>query len=181
MRSRNGWRLADKMAETPSMTEPAGAGRVPPEGSRQFGVALIAGLIVVVVLTTVVYFIARSGNGAASHALPMGATEQAYVPQVTFTDFNLSRAENFLQQQVTYVAGTVSNNSPRAIVAMDVTLEFHDIPQNVVLRETQRLISADGAPLAAGAQRQFQLSFESIPDDWDRRPPKFIITGLQLQ
>jgi len=163
------------------MAEPAGTGSVAPEGGRQFGVALLAGLAVVLLLTGIVYFIARSGSGASARALPMGAAEQAYAPQVTFSNFNLSRAENFLKQQVTYVDGIVTNGGTRTIVAMDVMLEFHDIPQNVILRETQRLITSDGNPLAPGASREFQLSFESIPDDWDRRPPKFIITGLQLQ
>jgi hypothetical protein len=165
------------------MNEPSGTGQVPQEGGRQFGMALLAGLAVVLVLAGIVYLLSRSDSTSSPQkvALPMGSAEQAYAGQVTFSDFELSRAENFLKQQVTYIVGIESNNGARNIVAMDVTLEFHDIPQNAILRETQRIISADGSPLAAGAKRQFQLSFENIPDEWDRRPPTFVITGLQLQ
>jgi|HubBroStandDraft_6_1064221.scaffolds.fasta_scaffold234594_2 hypothetical protein len=165
------------------MNDSAGTGQVPEEGGRQFGMALLAGLAVVLVLAGIVYLLVRSDSKSSPQtvALPMGAAEQAYAPQVTFSDFEMSRAENFLKQQVTYIVGIVSNNGPRNIVAMDVTLEFHDIPQNAVLRETQRIINSDGTPLAAGAKREFQLSLENIPDEWDRRPPTFVITGLQLQ
>ncbi len=165
------------------MNESAGTGQVPQEGGRQFGMALLAGLAVVLVLAGIVYLLARSDSKSSPQkvALPMGAEEQAYAAKVTFSDFDLSRAENFLKQQVTYIVGIASNNGPRNIVAMDVTLEFHDIPQNAVLRETQRIITSEGTPLTAGAKRQFQLSFENVPDEWDRRPPTFVITGLQLQ
>jgi hypothetical protein len=165
------------------MNEPAGTGQVPEEGGRQFGVALLAGLAVVLVLAGIVYLLSRADANSSPQkvALPMGATEQAYAAQVTFSDFELSRAENFLKQQVTYIVGIVSNNGPRNIAAMEVTLEFHDIPQKAILRETQRIITTDGPPLAAGAKRQFQLSLENIPDEWDRRPPTFAITGLQFQ
>jgi hypothetical protein len=165
------------------MNEPAGTGQVPEEGGRQFGIALLAGLAVVLVLGGIVYLLSRTDSSSSAQRvpLPMGAAEQAYAPQVAFSDFEMSRAENFLKQQVTYIVGIISNNGPRNIVAIEVTLEFHDIPQKAILRETQRIITAEGAPLAAGAKRQFQLSLENIPDEWDRRPPTFVITGLQLQ
>lgn len=165
------------------MNEPAGTGQVPQEGGRQFGMALLAGLAVVLVLGGIVYLLARTDKNSSPQTvpLPMGSAEQAYAPQVTFTDIEMSRAENFLKQQVTYIVGIMSNNGQRNIVAMDVTLEFHDIPQNSVLRETQRIISAQGAPMDAGTKREFQLSLENIPDEWDRRPPTFVITGLQFQ
>jgi hypothetical protein len=164
------------------MNEPAGIGQVPQEGGRQFGMALLAGLVVVVVLASIIYLWARADLNSATHVapLPMGAAEQAYAPQVSFTDIEMSRAENFLHQQVTYIAGTISNNGPRKIAGMEVTLEFHDISQKTILREKQRMISLEGTPLAPGAKRQFELSFETIPDEWDRRPPAFLITGLQL-
>jgi hypothetical protein len=155
-----------------------------PEGGRQFGVALLAGLIVVLILAGSAYFwIQKTSTKPAAEAppLPMGAAEQAYAPQIEFGNFDLSRASNFLNQQVTYVNGVVSNRGQRDVAEIEVTLEFRDIAQNVILREKQRMLGANQKPLQSLGKRSFQLNFENIPDGWNQVPPTFTITGLRLQ
>lgn len=155
-----------------------------PGGGRQFGGALLAGLVVALILAGGVYLWMRHANGSATSKLaplPMSDVEQAYAKQVQFTDVEMSRAENFLHQQVTYILGNISNTGARKVGEMEVTLEFHDLSQKVVLREVRRLYGEKERPLAASEKREFQLTFESIPPGWDLRPPAFLITGLQLQ
>ena len=154
------------------------------EGGRQFGVALIAGLVVVLILAVSAYFwIQKTSTKPVAEAppLPMGDAEKAYAPQIEFGSFDLSRASNFLNQQVTYVNGVVSNRGPRDVVEMEVTLEFRDIGQNVILRDKQRMFGRKERPLRSLEKRAFQLNFENIPDGWNQVPPAFIITGLRLQ
>ena len=79
------------------MNEPAGTGQVPQEGGRQFGMALLAGLVVVVVLASIFYLWARADLNSATHVapLPMGAAEQAYAPQMIFTDIRFEPRGKF--------------------------------------------------------------------------------------
>ena len=93
----------------------------------------------------------------------------------------MGRAANFLNQEVTNIGGIISNNGSRTIEEIEVTLEFRDISQKVILREVRRMYGPREAALAAGAKRLFQYSMENIPAEWDRRPPSFLVTGLQLQ
>jgi hypothetical protein len=167
------------MSDTPDVPE---IGQ--PETGRQFGMALIAGLIVVLILSGAAYFWIQNTSSkpvAQAPPLPMGATEQAYAQQIEFGNFDLSRASNFLNQQVTYVNGVVSNRGQRDIVEMEVALEFRDISQNVILRDKQRMFGSKQKPLQSLEKRAFQLNFENIPDTWNQIPPRFTITGLRLQ
>src|ERR1043166_3979485 len=47
--------------------------------------------------------------------LPFGPAEQAYAPRLQFSNFEMSRAESFLNQEVTYLAGDVLNSGDRAV------------------------------------------------------------------
>lgn len=154
------------------------------QGGRQFGVALLAGLVIVLIIAGAAYFwIEKTSDKplAQAPALPMGAAEQAYAPQITFGSFDLSRTTNFLNQQVTNVAGVVTNGGQRNVLEMEVSMEFQDLGQNVILREKQRMFGAKEQPLQSLEKRAFQLNFENIPDGWNQVPPKFTITGLRLR
>jgi hypothetical protein len=167
------------------MSEPVGREPLQQnEGGRQFGMALLAGLLVVIMLAGAAYLWMRSSNAQGPNRpvpLPMGTSEVAYVPQITFSGIEMNRAANFLNQEVTNIAGIISNNGSHTIQEIEVTLEFRDISQKVVLREIRRMYGPREAALAAGGKRLFQFSMENIPSEWDRRPPAMLVTGLQLQ
>jgi hypothetical protein len=151
---------------------------------HQFRFALLAGLLVVVVLGGVAYLVLRgSGSGGSGNPvpLPMGDAELTYAPQVKISDVEMSRAANFLKQEVTSIGGNITNSGDRSISEMEVTLEFHDVSQKVVLREARRVFGAKETPLAPHQTREFLFAFESIPPDWNQAPPAFVITGLKLQ
>jgi hypothetical protein len=111
----------------------------------------------------------------------MGAEEHAYASLITFGDFDLNRVSNFLNQQVINVAGAVSNGGQRNVLEMEVSMEFQDTGQKVILTEKQRMFGSKERPLQSLEKRAFQLNFENIPDGWNQIPPKFTITGLRLQ
>src|SRR5579883_2486370 len=110
---------------------------------------LIIGIVAALILIGVVYGIGRLTPAPAKVAeqpLPMGPAEQAYVQNIQFLEPQVGRAANFLNQEVTFVFGTVLNNGPRAIRQIQVTLEFHDVFNQVVLRDTLRLFSNTAVP-----------------------------------
>jgi len=151
---------------------------------RKAPTVLLVGAVAMIVLIGVVYFASRVAPSTAvapEQPLPMGAPEQAYAPQVQFQDLKVARATNFLNQEATFVFGTTANNGPRAIRQIEITLEFHDVFQQVVLRDKQRLFSPTAAPLAPNQQRDFQLTYDSMPAQWNQAPPTVTVTGLQLQ
>jgi hypothetical protein len=154
------------------------------DSNRRAPVVLLVGAVAMIVLIAVVYFAGRYAPvtvAPAEQPLPMGSAEQAYAPQIQFQDLKVARATNFLNQEATFVFGTTANNGPRGIRQIEVTLEFHDLFQQVVLRDKQRLFSPTAAPLAPNQTRDFQLTYDSMPAQWNQAPPTVQVTGLELQ
>lgn len=153
------------------------------EGGRQFGLALLAGLVVVMILAGGFYLWSRtSSKGTAGPSpLPFGTQEQAYAPQIKFSDFQLTRATNMLKTEITYVDGVITNTGNRGIVELEMNLDFRDLQGKIMFHDTRRLYGQGATPLAAGEKRDFELAFENVPPGWDQRPPDITITGLHLQ
>ncbi len=153
------------------------------EEKHSVPVAFFGGLAVVLLLLGGVFLLTRHAGPAQSTAeqrLPMTATEQAYAGQIRFLDLRMSRASNFLNQEVTFVFGWVANDGPRAVREIEATIEYRDLFNQVVLRDTRRVLGARAAPLAAGQRREFQFNFEHVPADWNRQYPSLRLTGLLL-
>jgi hypothetical protein len=145
--------------------------------------ALAAGAGVVLLLFGGLMFVARvmrTHSPAASEALPFGPAEQAYAQRIHFMNPQMARATNFLNQEFTYVAGTVSNDGTRSLERLQVTLEFHDPLNQVVLREKQLLITSPARPLDGGQRRDFQVTLDHVPATWDQQYPSLRVSGIVL-
>jgi hypothetical protein len=155
------------------------------EEKNGFPVAFAAGACVVLVLAAGLVLLTRSTTQtqrtAAIERLPFGPQEQAYAQHIQFQDIQMAQSSNLLNQEFTYVAGTILNDGDRGVRALEVTFEFHDQFNQVILRETQRLIPRNAQPLAAGEHRDFQFTLEHIPSGWNRQYPSIRVTGLILQ
>lgn len=153
--------------------------------SSRFLLALAAGAGVVLLLIAGVWLLGRGPGGARGPAaethLPFGAAEQAYAAQIRFSNLQLSQATNMLNHEFTYLVGTVENSGNRPVRGIEATVEFHDLIGQLVLRETVRVFPPGASPLAPARQRDFQLTFESVPQSWNHQPPAIRITGLDLQ
>ncbi|HEY1866392.1 MAG TPA: DUF2393 family protein [Candidatus Acidoferrales bacterium] len=154
------------------------------ESEGRGAIVLLIGAVAALLLIGAVYLVGYYSPAPAKVAvkpLPMGPAEQAYAQHIQFLDPKLARAANFLNQEVTFVFGTVSNDGPRAVQQIEVTLEFHDQFKQVVLRDTQRLFSTTAEPLPPNGSRDFQLSYETMPAQWNQTYPTMRITGLDLR
>jgi hypothetical protein len=146
------------------------------------GVGAVAALLVIAGIYLVGHFTpATTPVAAPEKALPMGPAEQAYAQQIHFSSPTMGRAANFLNQEVTFIFGTVSNDGPRAIRQIEITVEFRDPFNQVVLRDTQRLFNPAAGPLAPNDHQDFQLSYETLPATWAQTYPTIHISGLDLQ
>ena len=150
-----------------------------------FPAAFAIGIVVVLILLGGLLLLTRltqSHGPAPVGKLPFGPAEQAYAQQIQFQPGQMSQATNFLNQEFTYVAGTVLNNGSRTIRALDVALEFRDPFNQVVLRDPQRIILPDGQPLKAGQSEEFNVTLGAhLPAEWNRQYPVVRITGMTLQ
>jgi hypothetical protein len=150
-----------------------------------FPAAFVAGLVIVFVVVTCVVLITRSFHSrqvaSVSAKLPFGPEEQAYAKNIRFGNIQMARATNLLNQEFTYVNGTMTNGGTRSIRALVVTIEFRDPFNQVVLRDTEQLMGPANAPLGPGQQRDFQITLEHVPADWNQQVPSFRVTGLILQ
>jgi hypothetical protein len=148
-----------------------------------FPVAFAIGVVVVLVLVGGLILATRltRSKAPAAQPLPFGPAEQAAAERIHFLDPQMARASNYLNQEVTYIAGTISNDGVTTIREIEVTFEFHDPFNQVILRETRRLLGPNAQPIGGGARRDFQVTLDYIPAEWNEQYPTIRITGLQLQ
>lgn len=150
---------------------------------RQFPAAFAAGAVIVLILAAGAVLISRSirTTTVAAVTLPFGAQEQAYAPQIHFENIQMARSTNMLNQEFTYVAGTLSNDGDHTVGALEATFEFHDPFNQVILRETRTLIAPKTQSLVRGAQQPFQIVIEHVPVEWNQQNPTIRVTGVVLQ
>lgn len=154
------------------------------EEKSRFPVAFLAGVVVVLILAGLLAFAIEKSKPtgvAAAKNLPFAAQEQAYAPKIQFTAIQMAHSTNFLNQEFTFVAGTIVNNGEKAIVALQVNIVFLDQFNQVILRDSEMLLQPPVAPLQAGQMRDFQVILERIPSDWNRQYPSIRVSGLVLQ
>jgi hypothetical protein len=156
---------------------------IAPKSGREFPLAFVLGAVIVLILGTGVVLLSRTirTNTPAQAALPFGAAESAYAPNIHFRDIQLARSTNMLNQEFTYVGGTLSNDGDRAVAGLAAVFEFHDQFNQVVLRETRQIIAPPAQPLARAGQQPFQIVLEHVPADWNQQAPTIHITGLVLR
>jgi hypothetical protein len=97
--------------------------------------------------------------------------QKAYLPQIAVSDAKMSAAQNYLGQTVFYLNAKATNKGSRPVQRLDLELEFHDVLDQVVLRETAHPIRSRANPLKPGETRAFAVAFEHLPAEWNQGPP----------
>jgi len=110
----------------------------------------------------------------------MSPAEQQYVENIQIGNITVSRAENFLHQEVTTVSGEVYNGGNESVSGLRLITQFSDDMNQVVLRETRDVTGAPERPLAAGERRAFEISFEHVPSSWNMQQPSVRVSYLHL-
>ncbi len=153
------------------------------EPKHEFPVAFVAGGVIVLLMIGGAFLLTdyERTHAPAERQLVVAEADKPYLPQIQIGGIEMSRASNMLGHELTYIAGTLTNAGNRTIKSIEVTVEFRDSLAQVVLRDKRRPFGHFMEPLPAGGSRDFVLTFESVPRDWNIQHPQFRVTGLELQ
>jgi hypothetical protein len=143
--------------------------------------AIAAATLLALVAMYLVLFRGPAPNPSVQQTrFPFGPQEQAYAPKLQFANFEMSRAESFLNQEVTYLAGDVMNTGERAVSGIEATVEFQDDMKQIALRETRPVLFGSAALLPPGKTAHFEISFDHVPPSWNMQLPTVTVAGLQF-
>ncbi len=156
------------------------------EARKQFPLALLAGVVIVAIIAAIFIYVSKSSHVAApTQAKPMlfGPEEQAYAPNIHYSNIQLAKSENFLNQQFMYINGTVANAGNRAVSQLAMTADFYDDIDNkhLTAHYTETVIGPNDPPLAPHEQRKFSVTIDGFPENWNQQMPIFHTSGLVLQ
>ena len=138
----------------------------------------LAGLVGVLVLRQHYAVIRKASAGDVRPVL--NAEQRAYLSSFEIADLRMSAAANFLGDTVTYLDGTITNKGAKPVRRVDVELNFVDMLNQVVLRETAHPLADRAAPLGPGETHAFRVTFEHMPVDWNQAPPNVKVVGVEF-
>ncbi|MGH9774904.1 MAG: FxLYD domain-containing protein [Candidatus Acidiferrales bacterium] len=144
---------------------------------------VVGAVIVLLIMGGISLLVKHAGSSGApgEQKLPFGAAEQAYATRIHFLEPKMAQADNMLRQQFTYIHGVLSNDGDRNLGEVELTFEFHDPFNQVVLREPRRIVGEHGQHIGGGERRQFDISFDNIPSEWNQQYPSIRVTGLVFE
>jgi hypothetical protein len=145
------------------------------ERSRLYAILGAAAGLAMILVTVIL--LTRPGTSARP---ALSAEQKAYLAQIEITGARLSVARNIVGDTVTYLDASVTNKGARLVRRLEIQLEFHDIFNQVVLRETAHPIPLRAAPLKPGETRAFRVAFDHMPADWNRTLPTMTTTDVRF-
>lgn len=148
----------------------------PEKEERHSPVTLIIGGVVALSILLSLWFLFHVPlGGPATYQttvnLKMTSAEQAYLKNIRIEKIALSRAENFIRQEVTILSGEVVNDGSENIQLLSLTVEFADSMNQIALRETRGVLGAPWPALSPGERRPFEISFDHVPSSWNMQRP----------
>lgn len=157
-----------------------------PEHRKPLPLNILLGALVVVAIALSFWLAFKAPQGSSSHlapsnvSVPMSQAEQAYTKSIQIENIALSRAENFIHQEVTILNADAVNAGPQSVAALAVSVEFFDDLHQVVLRETRSVLGSPAAALAPGQRRSLAISFDRVPSSWNLQQPSVQVVYLQF-
>ncbi len=140
---------------------------------------IFASAAALAVIVTIYIAIQRAISPPPSPKL-LSQEEKAYLSEIAFSGARMSAAQNYLGGTVTYLDAKVTNQGARAVRNLDIQMEFHDLLNQVVLRDTAHPVTPRTASLKPGETRPFQVTFEHMPADWNQAPPSITPTQVKF-
>jgi hypothetical protein len=157
----------------------------PPE-RKTSPITILIALIVVVAIALSLWTVLKTPEKpnatiAISNApATMTGADAAYATSIHIENVALSRAENFLHQEVTILNADAVNAGSQSLANLSVTIEFLDDMNQIVLRETHPILGNPPVELKPAERRSFEISFDRVPASWNYQQPSVRIASLQL-
>ncbi len=153
--------------------------------ARTWAVATLAVLVLLGVATIATLRRSTSNTGEIRRADP-------YAAKLSITGVQMSEATNGTGGKATYVEGSIVNIGDKVVTAVLVQVTFATT-EGTPYRETlplciirTRLPYVDLQPISASPilpsqTRDFRLIFESVPANWDVKPPAIQVVHADLR
>lgn len=164
---------------------------LPPEPERTlslrtWGIAALAVVLALGIAAVATLRRTPANTGAARAA-------DAYAANLPVSGITMTEATNGAGGKLTYVDGTIGNTGSKTVTGATVQVTFATSDGSPPYRETLPLplirtrvpyvdlqpISA--APIAPGSQGDFRLIFETVPANWDVKPPLIQVVHTVLR
>ena len=105
---------------------------------------------------------------------------RAYLPQLDLGGVEMAATDNALGQTLVEITGMISNLGNRHIRRIRINCVFFDV-YGIELHRVLSTIVRAGQGLAPGAQRDFRLPFDDIPEGWNQVMPKLYIAEIVFE
>jgi hypothetical protein len=140
----------------------------------------VAALIVVVLVGALV-FLGRKKPVAVPDTL---LSADAYAASLPLSQFAMSESTNLTGGKQTYLDGHIGNTGDRTVTAVTVQVVFRndvdlapqiDTVPLTLIRVKDPYIDIEpvsAAPLRPGDDREFRLTFETVPENWNQQMPE---------
>jgi hypothetical protein len=148
----------------------------------------VAALIVLIVAGALVIFGWKKPAIAPSTLQPA----DAYAASLPLTQFEMSESENLSGGKQTYIDGHIGNTGSRTVTSVTVQVVFQndvDLAPQIdtlpltLIRMKDPYIDigpVSGDPLKPGDDREFRLTFETVPDNWNQQMPEVRVIHTEL-
>jgi hypothetical protein len=149
-----------------------------------------AAALVVVILITVLVFAGRHKAAVLPHGLQ---PPDAYAAHLPLSQLAMSESESLSGGKLTYLDGHVQNTGDRTVTAVTVQVVFANAEQMPPAIDTVPLMlirmkdpyidtqPVSAAPMKPGDDREFRLTFEAVPDNWNQQMPQVRVIQTELK
>ena len=150
---------------------------------------IIAAAVVIVGLGVLVI-----AGGRSTPQSPLGtgmAPPDPYAPKLGFSGIQMSEATSFSGAKVTYIDGQITNSGDRTVTAVTVQVGFHNdmgqfaqrlaVPLSLI-RTREPYVDTQpvsASPIEPGQTRDFRLTFDTVPADWNQQVPEARVISVR--
>jgi hypothetical protein len=143
--------------------------------------AWVAAVLIVVALVGALVFFGRKKPVEVPNTLQPA---DAYAASLPLTQFAMSESENLTGGKQTYLDGEIVNTGGRTVTAVTVQVVFQndedlapqiDTEPLMLIRVKEPYIDTEpvsAEPLKPGDEREFRLTFETVPENWNQQMPE---------
>lgn len=151
----------------------------PPRAARKIPLLpVVIGAAAVLALGLALLYLNRPP--AKTAAGPASSEAKAYLQYLELKDVTMKASENFMQQRVVEVEGSIGNKGPRALQSIVVYCLFYGVDGHEIYRERVPVLPARSPALKPGEMRSFRLPFDGVPQGWNQVVPKMVIAQINF-
>lgn len=155
-------------------------------GSNPIVAWVVAGLVVLFAIGTLLLVTHKKASAPGNVIQPL----DAYAANLPLSQAAMSESENISGGKYTYIDGHIRNTGNQTVTGITVQVLFRNDVQLPPQIETQSLAlirthepyidtqPVSASPLRPGDDREFRLTFETIPGNWNYQMPEVHIVQV---